>query len=386
MPRSITSLHVAGLALLLPEDVDDADDVEQRGGADQQDALLVGVGPELGVGLQGHEEGRLDGDEHHDEVGRFKLGQAVIAGAGEAGDVGADAGEMELECGLAGVVGGGVHAVGVGVERDLGIDDEVAAAGEQEDHVGAHGAGALAGLGFGGEGLLEGVLLAFAEAGLVEQIAENEFAPVALRFGGAAQGGGQIAGVVGELLVHGVEAGDEGLELGDADGGFGLGLFDLLAELLDLGLERGEEGVEVLLAGFGEGLGFLVEDFGGEGLELVGEGLLGGFEEGDFFLQVLALVAEVGFKLADAGGEGALGVGFGVEGGGELVALGGEAVDGGLALGGEGFESGAALGEGADLGEFGGQSIGERAGLAGPFRRRRRCARIWRRAGAADSR
>ena len=65
--------HVAGLALLLPEHIDDANDIEQRGRTHEQNSLLVGVGPEFAVRLQGHQERRLDRHEHHDEVGCFEL-------------------------------------------------------------------------------------------------------------------------------------------------------------------------------------------------------------------------------------------------------------------------------------------------------------------------
>ena len=89
---------------------------------------------------------------------------------------------------LARIFIGGSDAIGVGGEGDLGVDDEIASAGQEDDHVSAHGAGAIAALALdAGEGLLEGVLFAFAQAGLVEQIAEDEFAPVALRLCGAAE-------------------------------------------------------------------------------------------------------------------------------------------------------------------------------------------------------
>ena len=75
--------HVAGLAFLLPEYVDDADDIEERGGTDEQNSLLVGVGPEFAVALQGHQKCRFDGHEHHDEIRNFDSGKIVVAGLGE---------------------------------------------------------------------------------------------------------------------------------------------------------------------------------------------------------------------------------------------------------------------------------------------------------------
>ena len=58
------------------------------------------------------------------------------------------------------------------------------APGKIEDDVGAGGAAARAVFcGFGVEGFLEAVLFAFAQAGFLEQVAEDELAPVALGFG-----------------------------------------------------------------------------------------------------------------------------------------------------------------------------------------------------------
>src|ERR1700678_1552808 len=64
--------HAACLHFLLPKNIDDADDVKQSGGAHEQDALLIGVGPERGVVLESDQKGWLDGNEHHDEVRRFE--------------------------------------------------------------------------------------------------------------------------------------------------------------------------------------------------------------------------------------------------------------------------------------------------------------------------
>src|SRR4029079_11622511 len=74
-----SSIHdfadIARLAFLLPEHVDDADDIEERSGPYEQDSLLVGIGPEFAVRLKGHEESRFDGNEHHDEVGGVNAGE-----------------------------------------------------------------------------------------------------------------------------------------------------------------------------------------------------------------------------------------------------------------------------------------------------------------------
>ena len=77
----MTSRTLRAWMLLLPKHVDDADDVEQCRGPDEKNSLLVGIGPEVAIGLQSHQECRLDGNKHHDEVGGLDVGQVVIAGA-----------------------------------------------------------------------------------------------------------------------------------------------------------------------------------------------------------------------------------------------------------------------------------------------------------------
>src|ERR1700678_569987 len=104
-----------------------------------------------------------------------------------------DAGQMLPKRDLAQIFGDSIAIVGVGVERDLGIDDQVTAAGEIDDDVGARSLAALAVFIYeSSKGLLEAILLALAQAGLFEQIAQDELAPVALRLGGAAQRGGEV--------------------------------------------------------------------------------------------------------------------------------------------------------------------------------------------------
>src|ERR1700691_3449483 len=106
----------------------------------------------------------------------------------------ADAGEMKLECGSAFIVDCGAGEVSVSGERDFRIDDEVAAARQRDDDICTNRTRPVAVFAINAsEDLLEAVLLAFVQAGLFEKIAENEFAPVALGFGRAAQRRGEIA-------------------------------------------------------------------------------------------------------------------------------------------------------------------------------------------------
>ena len=55
----------------------------------------------------------------------------MIAGLGEVGDVAPHAGKMEFEGSPAVVFARGLCAVGVSVQRHLGINDQVAAAGQK---------------------------------------------------------------------------------------------------------------------------------------------------------------------------------------------------------------------------------------------------------------
>jgi hypothetical protein len=90
---------------------------------------------------------------------------------------------MKLERGLAFFVRGGAREVGVCGERNLGVDDEITAAGQIDNDIGAGCPRSFAVVrGKAGEALLKAVLLALAQAGLFEQVAEDELTPVALRF------------------------------------------------------------------------------------------------------------------------------------------------------------------------------------------------------------
>ena len=110
--------------------------------------------------------------------------------------------------------------------------------GKEDNDVGANGARPFAVFAFNREGLLEDVLLALAQAGFVEQVAEDEFAPVALGFRGTAQGGGEVASFFGQCLIERAEGADERFELGNAGCGLRLRLFDFFSELLDLIAQR----------------------------------------------------------------------------------------------------------------------------------------------------
>ena len=141
-------------------------------------------------------------------------------------------------------------------------------------------------------------------------------------------------------------------ESGDTVFGIALRFFDFFAELTDLLAQRDEEVAQVLLAGLGEGLRFLLEDLSCQRLELVSQGLLGGFQKSQFFGHGVALLAQLGFESADAGRLQAFILDFGLQVGAQTVALGGEL--GGIlfALSGEGLKSGTSGRDGLRLGEL----------------------------------
>ncbi|HUD56302.1 MAG TPA: hypothetical protein VMR02_13810 [Terracidiphilus sp.] len=129
-------------------------------------------------------------------------------------------------------------------------------------------------------------------------------------------------------------------------------LFDLLAELLDLIAQRREQRAEFFLATFRKGLGLLIEDVGGERFKLVGERLLGGFEQDDFFRHVLAFVVQFGFELADACSLVARCDLVRLQVGSRGIALGSKALDGSGTLGSNGFKPGTGGGNGLGFGKL----------------------------------
>ena len=85
--------------------------------------------------MQRYQKRRLDGHEHHHKIRRFQRVQLVIAPFGQLVHVAAHTGQVTLHGRLALFLGLRIHRVGVGVQRNLGIDDQVAAAGQVHDHV-----------------------------------------------------------------------------------------------------------------------------------------------------------------------------------------------------------------------------------------------------------
>ncbi len=95
-------------------------------------------------------------------------------------------------------------------------------------------------------------MLAFAQTGLLKQVAQNELAPVSLCLGGAAQCGGQVLCFFGQLQIEAAQVADEAFEPGHAGFGVALRFFDFLTEIFNLSFERRKQRAEFLLAAFGK--------------------------------------------------------------------------------------------------------------------------------------
>lgn len=191
-----------------------------------------------------------------------------------------------------------------GFEGSFGVDDDALTAGEADDEVGTEGAG----------GFLFAEIAVAEHVGHFDDAAELEFAPGA-RVGGGAEGGREAGGFGLQLELGGVEGAElfrkrsVGFLAGVFDGAdLGVDLLEGFAEWFDEGVDRLLAFFEVaggLLLEFAEGFAGELEEggvvagegVGGEGLELVGEALVGVGERGEFF-----------------GGGGA----FGSQGGGKL--------------------------------------------------------------------
>lgn len=282
-------LGVAGLGLLPPEMGDRAHHEEQGGGTHQQHVAVPGIPEEVPLVGDGHHEGRLQRDEHDDEVERLESVEFLVVLLGEAADVGLEGGNVSLERGLARGVVLRRDGLLVGVERDLGIDHQAAVARQLDHHVGLEAASLL-----GRVAHLHMVFLPLAEAGGLENLLKDEFPVVALDLVGSLEGGGQVAGLLADAPVEFREHLHLLLELHAVLALLHVDFLDLLAELPELDLERIKEGPEAFLVLLGESLGFLLEDFTRQGLELVGERFPGLVEELDLLGRGLPFLGQRG--------------------------------------------------------------------------------------------
>ena len=149
-------------------------------------------------------------------------------------------GEVALQSGLPQVLVASVHIVGVGRERDLGIDDQALLVGQVENHIGPQAASLVV---FQNLAIvvacdLHLIVQPFLQAREVEYLLEHHFSPVALHLAVAAQGLGELTCFLADAAVHVAQVLDLLLQGGS------------VAPLLRLvGLDGGLEGVEVVFKG-----------------------------------------------------------------------------------------------------------------------------------------
>ena len=193
-------LLVFGLRVLAPGYLYHAEDGKEVLGAGDEDLLIEGFGPQLGVAGQGYLQGSLVGDVHDDEVdGRAGLlDVAAVVLHRQFLDVGAEALDVAVEHLLTDGLDGFVDVVIVGFDRDLGIDDDVLIARIVEHDVGAHGASCVFVADdktvLVGNGVLHVVVEPSLKSLRVEQFLQHELSPVACLLRVAAQGIGQSGG------------------------------------------------------------------------------------------------------------------------------------------------------------------------------------------------
>src|SRR5690606_20260350 len=187
-----------------------------------------------------------------------------------------------------------VDVAGVGVERHLGIDDEVLALGQVNQHVGT-----LA-LAFPrGHADLSPEINPRPQPGALQHIFQNQLAPVALGLLLATQGRAEVVGFPGNLLIQLLEVQQLLRQRRLLLGVLVMDILDLAAKLFDLFTEGLEQSVKGLLAGLGERLPLGLEDATGQLLELQLQLLAA-------LLQQLLLLVEMLLALLQAGLQGGM--------------------------------------------------------------------------------
>ncbi len=313
---------------------------DQGGGSGEQDFAVDGAVKQRGIRLERGGKEVIAGEKEHDEFGRGLVLFPIGFGA-ERINVGADFGGVSGEMDEARGIVGSIERIAVGLYRRFGVDDNLLAAGEPDEEVGAKF------ISSGGGGLLLSEIAVREHVSELDDATQLEFTPAAGKRS-RAERGGKFGGLGLELELGGAE----GFELfGERAVGGGAGFF----EVGDFGVyfferlfERAHEVIDGLLAGGEVGLGFLLklgerglgefeeggvvagEGISAEGLEFGGEPLVCVGEGAEFFGGGGAFGSEGGVEGGGAGFGGAKIVLRGAEGGGESLVFVGE---GALALG-----------------------------------------------------
>ena len=178
----------AALFVLLPELRDQARGGHDIGCRDQHDVPLQGLADKIRRGVQRGVERGFDRYEEEDKVRRIDAGQIRVVFRRQLLDVPAQGTGMFLRRRRAFLVAGRAALAFVGDERDLGVDDQLPAAGQIEHHVGLQAPATFA----GGRDL-GAEMLAFDQPRFFQHRLEDHLAPVAAGFRLTLQGLSEVA-------------------------------------------------------------------------------------------------------------------------------------------------------------------------------------------------
>ena len=278
---------MAVLAVLLPELGDEprrGDDVRS---GDQHDVFPQRQFDQLGRGFQRGMQGLLDRNEEKHEIGGFDAGQGGVIFGGQLLDVPFERVGMLFGRDRPFFVFLRTALPFVGVERDFGVDDDLALPRQIEHHVGLEAPAFLRRV-----GKLGVEVLAFDQPGFLQHGLEDHLAPVAARLGLAFERAGQVRRFARDGLVQLAEALHFGAQLGARIVFLAVGLFHLGAEFFQPLGKRTEQLFELRAVLFGEALRFVLEDAVSEILDLRFERAARLLESGGF----LFLAGQLGGK------------------------------------------------------------------------------------------
>ena len=187
-------LDIALLLLLAPEIGDGAQHKEQGTGTDQEKIFLPCLLPQLVIAGERQHKGRLDGHEHDHEIERLQAIERLVVFFRQSFDMSAHGFQVVAQSRGAGRIAVGVRMRIIGDERDLRVDDEVPLAGKVDHHVRLRPPAILRRIAF-----LGFVLLPRAQAGALENLLEDQFSPVSLRFARSLEGVGKTVRLLANL-------------------------------------------------------------------------------------------------------------------------------------------------------------------------------------------
>ncbi len=147
-------------------------------------------------------------------------------------------------------------------QGDLGVDDQVALAGQVDDHIRLSSLAVLARI-----VLLGMVFVPGAQAGGLQNPLQDQLSPSALRFTRPPQRAGQVVGLLGEPGVGLEELVDLGAQMRAAPHLLHAGGFDLVLKVFQPGLEGLENLAQAGLVLLRETAGFFFQNLAGQRLE-----------------------------------------------------------------------------------------------------------------------